>query len=82
MILKLILGCVSKFYVGNIQAGYADFLPPQVCGMSLLGFQLGVKTCLIKVIYLIDLKYPSISLFKPSFLLLTCVYHINYFSVH
>ena len=36
---NLSLCVIAKFSVGHIQTGHMDFLPPQVCGMLLRGFQ-------------------------------------------
>ena len=66
-ILKLFLGCVRIFYVGRIQNGHTDLLPPQVCGRVWQGCRLGVQNCLLRLIALLDIKSPPCYLFKPSF---------------
>ena len=65
--LKLVLRCVRKLSVGHIQNGHTDFLPQHVCGRLWWGLWLGVKTCLNQLIDLLDIKYPSSSLFNTSF---------------
>ena len=67
LILKLVLGWVSKLSVGLIQTGHMDFLPIQVFPRSWQGCQLGDQTCLLQFNAFLDLKYPSIYLFKSSF---------------
>ena len=66
-ILKLPLGCYWKISVGHIQIGYTDLFPPQVCGRSVREFRLDVQTFLLQLIAFLDIKYPSSSSFKPSF---------------
>ena len=67
LILNFFLGCDWNFSVGRIQTGRRNWLPPQVCGRSWRCFQLGGDTFLIKLIALIDLKYPASYSFKPYF---------------
>ena len=67
LILKLFLGCDSKFSVGHIQTVHTDFLPPQVFVRSWIGCWLGVHNCFLQMIYFIDKKSPSSSSFEPSF---------------
>ena len=59
-----------------------NFLPPQVCGRSWLGWKFGVKTFLHKLFDFLYLKSPSSSLFRYFFKLLTCVNCIYWISVH
>ena len=82
MILKPVLRRVRQLAVGCIQTRHTDFLPPQVYGRSWRGFRVGVHTCFYQLIALINIKHPSNYLWMPSFLLLTCVYHIYCISVH
>ena len=65
-----------QLYVGHIQTGHTDFLPPRVCGRSWWGFQLGVKACLIQLIAWLGLHARIICWF------LTCVYHNYWIRVH
>ena len=65
--MKLVLGCVSKFSVGRIQNGHIYLIYLQVYGRLWQGFRLGVQTCSDQLIALLDIKYPSISSFNPSF---------------
>ena len=60
-------GCVSKLSVGRIQTGHTDLLHLQVCGRLWRGWRLGVQTCLLQLIALLDLKYPSSYLLEPYF---------------
>ena len=55
--------------MGHIQNGQTDFLPLQVCGRPRRVCWLGVQTCSHQLIALLDIKHPSSSLFKPSFVI-------------
>ena len=79
MILKLVLRCVRKLSVGCIQTGYTELLPLQVCKRLWQGLRLGFQTCSLQLIYLLDLKYPSSSPFKPYFVgfLFVCIIFIG-----
>ena len=46
LILKIVLGCVTKFSVGRIQNGHTDLLPLQVCGRSWQGWRFFYCACL------------------------------------
>ena len=59
MILKLFLGCVRKLYVGRIQTGHTYLISLKVWTRSWWGIGLGDHTCLIQLIYLLGLKWPS-----------------------
>ena len=67
LILKLVLWCARKLSVGRIQSGHTYLIPPQVCVRLWWGWWLGVHTCLLQLIDLLDLKPPSTSLSKPYF---------------
>ena len=56
-----------KLSVGCIQNEHTDFLPPHVFGRSWRGCRLGVHTCLLQLIALIDLKTPSSYSFNNYF---------------
>ena len=45
LILKLVLGCDWKLYVGRIKMGHPHLLPPQACGKSWQGWQFFVYNC-------------------------------------
>ena len=79
LILKLVIGCGRKLSVGHIQNGHKYLLPPQVCGKLRQGCRLGVHTCLLQLISLLDLKSSSSSSFKPSFVdfWLVCIIFIG-----
>ena len=79
LILKLFLGCDCKLLVGRIQTRHTDFLPPQVCGRLWRGFRLDIQTCSLQLIVYLDLRYPSSSSFKPSFVdfWLVCIIFIG-----
>ena len=70
-------GC--KFSVGCIQTWHMDFLTLQVCRILWQGCRLGVQTCSIKLVAFLDIKYPSSSLLKPSFVYfwLVCIIFIG-----
>ena len=82
LILKLVIRCNWTFSLGHIQTGLTDFLPLQVCGRSWWGCRLGIQTCLLQLIAFLDPKYSSSSPRMPSFLLVTCVYHIYWIIIH
>ena len=82
LILKLVLGCVSKFSVVCIQTIHTDFLSLQVvesCIVVLVGF-----SDLFASIYCFDWSKISFELFVQAFFcwLLTCVYHIYWIRVN
>ena len=53
--------------MGCIQFKHKHFFPPQVFGWSWWGCRLGSQTCSLQLIYFLDLKYSSRSLFEPFF---------------
>ena len=59
LILRLVLGCDCNFSVRRIQTGHTDLIPLQVCGRSWQECRLGVYTCLLQFISLLDIKSPS-----------------------
>ena len=67
LILKSFLICLRKFSVGRIQNRHTDFPPSQVCERSWRGWGLGVQTCPLQLIALLDTKSTPSSLCKPSF---------------
>ena len=79
MILKLVLRCDWKLSVGRIQTGHTNLLPPQVCGRSWRECRLGVHTCLLQLIALLDIKHPSNYSFEHSFVYywLVCIIFIG-----
>ena len=73
LILKIFPVCVRKLSVGCIQTGHTYLLPLRVCGRLWLGWWLGVQTCLLQLIHLLYLKYPSSFLFTHFFIVYLCV---------
>ena len=78
-ILKLVCRCVIKWSVGHIQSGLTDFLPLHGCGILWRGCWLGVQTCSLHFIALLDINSPSSSYFNPSFVdfWLACIIFIG-----
>ena len=66
-ILIIILGCDRILYVGHIQYVHTYLLPLKSGVISWQGYQLGSNTCWHQLTYFIDLKYPSSSSYKTSF---------------
>ena len=56
-----------KLYVGCIQNRNLFFLPPHVCGRFWQWCRLSVQTCLLQLIYPLDLNFPSSYLCHPYF---------------
>ena len=67
LILKLVLGCSDKLSLGRIKPRHMYLLLPHLCGWSCKGWRVGVKNCVIQLIALLDLRSPSSSSFKTSF---------------
>ena len=66
--LKLVLGCISKSYVGRIQTGHTDFIPPHFCGRPWQGYQLYVDNFSHQLIAFLDMKSPSSYLLNNYFI--------------
>ena len=60
-------GALEKFCGMYPNRTKTSLPPPQVCGRSCRGFRLGVHNCSLQLIVLLDIKSPSSSSFKPSF---------------
>ena len=75
LILKLVLCCVRKLFVGRIQTGHMDLLHPQVFGCWWLGCWLVVQICLHQLIYFIDINILQVLCSSLLFL----IFHLHVF---